>query len=274
MTIYEDLLYKLDNYPKFYRFEGYTSYPYFNNKDNSLFINLDSYIYFSSTFKHHNYYTNKKIRAYIDKEIMRPMGISFNRKYIIDREVFNEIEFNLINSEISKFSSISFITSSSMNDILYKNTISNKRKGSNDRRIERVDTTKSGGGYGLPDLYLYLFDLLTFAYTYQRITKDNLVEYLHILRYNLTTTKDKINPTSFLNNNSLKSIRINKNVFNDFSKYDILNTLQEIIDKELYFNDSIFTNINVFRVVLNTYLKEKEEFNDLLDKEYKLYIKK
>jgi hypothetical protein len=274
MAIYDDLVEKLDSFPKFYRFEGYTSYPYFGNQFSEELLNLNSYIYFSSSFNHHMYFTNMRIRSYIDKEIMRPMGLSFCSRYLIDSCTFNQIEDNLRNHDTQKLASISFITSSVMNNVLYRNSISNHRKSSDDRRIERVDTTKKGGGYGLPDLYLHLFQILTFAYTYQRITKDNLIEYLHILRYNLTTYNKKINPTEFLTDESLKSIKLNEHVFSDFSKYEVLNILEEIYERGLYFNDSVFADPSNIKSLLLRYVEDKDYFLDCCSSEYKKFIKK
>lgn len=274
MSLYNEI--DVSYLSKFYRLEGCESYPYFSTKRENEFVGTGRYIYISGAKKHHIYYANKKLRKLVTQEVLKKLGKNFNGITLNDPEVIQKIINELVELDYEPLISIEFMTSSIFEKLLENNSINSKIKNPSDKRIERVDTTKHRGGYGLTGDWLHLFDILTFAYFYQEINLDDIVEYLKLMRNNYRFSKIKANPSPFLEDDTRRTLVINTNALSNFNKYDVLNTLQRIIEKGLYFDGSILSKHQekVLRNLVNEYLEERDRFIKDLDTKYKQYIKK
>lgn len=274
MTIYEELYKNCPNLSKFYRFEVVNmSFPYFNATDGNI-CNKSSkpYIYFSSSIAHHKYYVSKRLQQLIQNKLVSFSEIKLNYKSLICFDTFREIVRIIENYQIDdEMISYECSTSKIMLDLLYKNTINNRYKKAGDRRIERCDTTKHKGGYGFCEEWLEILNLLTYFYCYQRITRDNLLDYLYAMREKVLNQSSGISLCKFLEEEN-RIIKINKSLFNSYGKYDLMDALERIIQKGLYFKGSnldIDGNGQIKRTI-NQYCEEKEKIlkltNDIFAK--------
>lgn len=225
--------------------------------------------------KHHNYFVSKRLKQIINNQILHQLGYKqLNKVTLLNPEVYNTILANLDNLSTTDLTSIEFKVLPLVNLIINNNSIKTKDKDTSDRRIERVDSTVCGGGYGFVDEYLKLFDLLTFFYSYQKITSDNIAQYLYNYRRRIIENNTKIISTSFLSDESKRIIRINPTLFNDFTKYELMETLEKIIDAEKYFSASIFAQNPSQQVksIIQDYNMKRERVLKLADTIYKKNI--
>ncbi|MBQ8681978.1 MAG: hypothetical protein IJ509_03605 [Bacilli bacterium] len=272
MTLYEELYHNTPNLSKFYRFEGLNSYPYFCFQNEQYLTNIIKYIYFSKNEKHHMYYVTKKLRQLISKEILKDMDLQFNKKVLLDSRTFAEIERYIENYSFEdKMISIEFSLLPIIDSLLDKNTISNRRKHANDRRVEKVDSNIHSGGYGFCEEWLKVFNLLTLFYSYRRITNDNILEFLHIYRRNLIETKNFINPVSFLFEEKTRVVKINNKIYCDFNKYELMDALERIVEYQLFFPESILGEnpYEQIKKVINEYTLKREHILKLSDSIFK-----
>lgn len=271
MTIFEEVYYELSNFPKFYRFEGTHTFRNYDFETQKPFLsNVDNYIYFSNSLTHHYYYIQKKLRQIIEKDILYEMKYTLQNKTVINNETFQ-----FIVSQIESYfleerqTSIEFITSPIIKKMFYKNYILNSKKESGIPYIERVDTTKQGGGYGLCQEWLEVFYLLTYIYRFQKLTKQDLFDYLYALRRNYCSPF-KVNVVGFLQDKTRQTLKINETLFDDFKKYDLMNALESIVEKRLYFPDSFLAkNPSLFiKQSIQMYTLEREAILEMLDSSY------
>lgn len=271
MTLYEEMYYNMPNLSKFYRFEGFKSFSHYFFQEDEYLNSILNYIYFSGTEGHHMYYVKRRLRQLIYEEILSGTNLNMNKKTLLDTGSFNEIIKCVENySPTNKLLSIESSISSLMIQLLYNNSVSNRRKMENDRRIERVDYNIYGGGYGFCEEWLRVFDLLTFFTSYRRITTENILDFLHIYRRNLIESKSFQSPVSFLLDPKNLVVRVNTKVYCDFSKYELMDALQKIVESQLYFPGSIFSfepNEQI-RKIVQEYILEREQFLDLQDSIY------
>lgn len=243
MTLYEEVYSQIPELDRFYRFEGYRSFPYFTFERSSHLTRSDNYIYFSSGMKHHNYYVTRRMKQLISNEVLAGTGLKLSRESLIDKGSYNEILSKVRNySSTAKLLSIECSVSPMMNELLVNNTVSNHKKGTNDRCVERADRKIYGGGYGFCDAWLEVFDLLTYFQSYRRITTANMIEFLQLHRRNVLNGKVCVNPVSFLSDNGSLVVGMNPRLYSDFSKYDLMDSLQTIVDDKLFFSDSLFAD--------------------------------
>lgn len=273
MTIYEEVYLNLkDELSKFYRLEGIYSYPYYNFSKDGALNDFMKYVYFSASEKHHMYYTEKRIKQVISKDILNEPNMQFNKETILNKDKFNFIINAIENYSFDdKMMSIEFSNSPLMKQLLKRNAIRNAKKSAEDRRVEIADSTKYGGGYGLCEEWLKVFNLLTYFYSYQRITKGNLLDFLYNYRQNLITAKRTLYSVSFLLDQKNRVIDIGTSIFNDFSKYELMNALQSICENDLYFSHSVLaTNQSeAIKKIIQEYNLERERILELLDSIYK-----
>ena len=152
MTLYEELYFNTPDLSKFYRFEGIHSFPHFCFQKDEYLTDMSRYIYFSKSAIHHTYYVTRKLKRLISLEILKDTDYFFNKKTLLDNTIFKEIEKKIENYLIEDdLLSIEFSFLSIMNEMLEKNSISNRRKEADNRKIEKVDHNIYGGGYGFCD---------------------------------------------------------------------------------------------------------------------------
>lgn len=276
MTLYEEVYYNTPNLTKFYRYEGFGSRSYFQFQEENYLTTAIKYIYFSKNERHHTYYVERRLKQLISEEVLKETGIKFNKENIIDNGSFNEIERYIENHSFdNKSLSIEFCSSPIMSKLLSKNTISNRNKLAEDRRIERVDSNLNGGGYGFCEDWLYVFEILTHFYTYRRITTEDMLNFLYMYRRNIMERKHIFNTTSFLLDPKTRVIKINNKIYSDFTKYELMNALQRIVEEQLYFKESIFkTNPNdTIKKIIQEYIKERETILQLSESIYNKNIR-
>lgn len=276
MTLYEEIYHNMPKMPKFYRFEGFRSFPY--HSEYGQLINMFNYIYFSATEEHHMYYVERRIRQLIREEILKDTDIKINTKTLLDPGAFNQI-IRCIEDypHEDKLFSIESSVSPIMIELLYKNSVRNQRKTvEDDRRIERVDSRKYGGGYGFCQEWLTVFNLLTVFNSHRRITTENIIDCLDGYRRNLIAVKRIIKPTSFLLDPKNLVINLNPKIYDDFSKYELMDALQKISEYQLYFPDSILatdTNEQIRRII-HEYVCQREHILELSDSIYNKHLTK
>lgn len=277
MTLYEEMYYNMANLSKFYRFEGFSTYSYFSFQESEYLSNVLNYVYFSRTEKHHDYFVTRRLRQFIFQEILEDSKNCHLKKRLLDSGSFNEILKCIENYSFDdKLLSIEFSLSPIMKQLLFKNTISNRFKTTNDRRVEKVDYNTYGGGYGFCEEWLKVFNLLTYFYSYRRVTKDNILDFLYAMRRNVIEGRTIINPVSFLLEPRNKVIKVNNKIYSDFSKYELMDALQNIVDGGLYFENSLFavdSNEKIRRIIRN-YNFERECLLDLADSIYQRNLTK
>lgn len=277
MTLYEEIYYNMPELSKFYRFEGYNSYPRFDIDNNLNLENMMNYLYFSTTQKHHLYYTAKRLRQLISTEILKDTDLKFNKRMLLDTGSFNEISKRIENfTNDYKMLSIEFGVLPIMNELMTKNFISNREKRESDRRIERVDYNTYKGGYGLCEEWLRVFRILTIFQSYRRITNDNLLDFLYMQRRNLLESKSTINSVSFLLDPRNLVIKPNNDIYSDFSKYKLMDALQRIVVDGLYFPGSILATNKDEQIkrIIQKYNIAREQFLSLSNSIYQRNLSK
>lgn len=277
MTIYEELYYGLANFPKFYRYEGIKTFKNYDlDNSDSILINLENYIYFSASKQHHFYYVGKRMKQLIERDILYQTKYNLQSKKIINLEIFRDIVARIENYPLDeKQTSIEFTTSPLLKKLFAKNFILNSRKKESIPYIERVDINKSGGGYGLCKDWLEVFNILTYIYVGQRITKADLIDYVYNLRQKIINPNLPINITRFLLDPKKQSVKINTQLYSDFTKYDLMNALQNILEKELFFPDSYIAQhrSDCIKKIMQEYNLERENILALEDFIYERKLK-
>lgn len=277
MTIFEELYYELSDFPKFYRYEGTNSIKHYDlNTEVSFLTNLEHYIYFSASQKHHYYYVEKRIKQLIEKNILCQTKLALQNRIIINSENFREIVTRIENYSVEvKPISIEFTTSPILKKLLAKNFIITNRKKENIPYIERVDINRLGGGYGLSKDWLEVFTILTYIYVSQRITKTDLIDYVYNLRQRVINPNLSINVTGFLLDPKKQSIKVNNQLYSDFTKYDLMNALQNIVEKELFFSNSYMGQHkeDCIKKIIQEYTLERESILGLADAIYERKLK-
>lgn len=275
MTLYEEVFANFPETTKFYRFEGYNSSINYSFNQDEYLQNSMRYLHFSATLKHHMYFVSKKLKQIISKEILSELGYNrLNKITLLDSEIFNTILNRLDNLSTKELSSIEYSTLPIMNLIIANNNIRSKEKDANDRRIERVDAAICGGGYGLGDEYLKVFDLLTFFYSYQRISPEIISNYLYTYRRKEIEGNANIRPAEFLSYPQNRVIKLNPTLYNDFTKYELMESLERIIETESFFPESIFAHNPSLQVktIVSDYNMKRERVLKLADTIYKRNI--
>lgn len=277
MALYEEMYYNMANLSKFYRFEGFSTHSYFSFQESECLTNVLNYVYFSRTEKHHYYYVTRRLRQFIFQEILDDNKNCHLKKRLLDSGSFSEILKCIENYSFDdKLLSIEFSLSPIMKQLLFKNTVSNRFKTTNDRRVEKVDYNTYGGGYGFCEEWLKVFNLLTYFYSYRRITKDNILDFLYAMRRNVIEGKTIINPVGFLLEPRNRVIKVNNKIYSDFSKYELMDALQNIVEGGLYFENSIFAvdSNEKIRRIIRDYNFERECLLELADSIYQRNLTK
>ncbi len=96
-----------------------------------------------------------------------------------------------------------------------------------------------------------------------------MLDYVYALKRNAGTSF-KVNVTRFLLDATRKSFKINASLYNDFMKYDLMNALQNIVEKELYFPESYMGEkpLEFVKKIIQTYTLERENMLELIEYTY------
>ena len=218
----------------FYRFQGGNSYPFFNIQGDTCKVsNSKHYTYFSKNINHHKYFMSKRLTQLVNGIVLDKTGIPFSRRRIYDHNEYKIVQKCIAESEkIDSLESIRFVLPEAFNELLEDNYSYNDGKEKGSRIIERVDRKIYSGGYGISDEWLKLFNLLKIMYGRQTITKNDVLTLIKNIRMGCKTRVESI---SFLRT---PEYTVNSDLFSDFIKYEIINALEEILDKGLYNKDS------------------------------------
>lgn len=256
--------YKLDiisssNASMLYRFQGGNSYPSFNIKGDDYRIKENNqYTYFSKSIDHHKYFVSKRLRQIISKTILDDKGLVLSNRQLADVSFFKKVQADIASTDkLSCLESLRFLIANDFLELIEQNYEYNSAKTKNSRIIERVDRRVYGGGYGIGDDWLNLFNLLTISYSLKVITRDNLIYMLRAIR---SGYKSKLETVSFLDG-SVNQVYINGSIYSDFTKFRITEVLESIIDKGLYKKESEFGKnpSQVIKRVNTNYIKLRDE---------------
>ena len=154
-----------------------------------------------------------------------------------------------------------------LDNLVKQNCVYNDKKRSDKRYVERVDRRVYGGGYGLADEWKELLIYLTFFTAHKRITREDILEFITNMK---TTGKmNRKENISFLSENDDKYIyEMNPHILGDFNKYNIMNALEEILEKGLVNPHSQLYEQpeETIKKVVETYERGREKTLELLEK--------
>lgn len=222
----------------FYRFQGGNSYPYFNIiGDNCKVNNGSNYAYLSKSINHHKYFIAKRLTQLVGDIVLERTDIPYTKARLYNHDEYKKIQKCIAEFEnLDNLESLRFIVSDTFYELLESNFQYNDGKEKGSRIIERVDRKIYGGGYGISDEWLKLFNLLTIIYGRQGITKNDILTMLKNIRMG---NKNRVESISFLKPNDVPFF-INRDIYSDFIKYEIIGALEDILEKDLYNKDSEF----------------------------------
>lgn len=262
-TLFEELLEanKEDNLVQsIYRFQGGNSIEKINfDQGRFNYSDLDSYVYFSKTFKHHKYFASKRLNQFINEVILKDSDLTISKKSLTDIDSFKSLELLLENASwTAGLSSLEFCIHPFFLALLKENTVSSKKKTSQVKVPEKVDGRKYNGGFGLCGEWLELLEYFTFFLKTRELKNDHLLLFLRNLRKSTGNNRlyHKIDNTSFLEGMNYR-ICFNESLFNPFVKYKIMDCMERICDKGLYLEGSRFENSS--KILLKEGLEEYEE---------------
>lgn len=267
MAIYRDICRILDEdgYTKeLYRFQGAKTKSRFSVCDDAS----KDYIYFSNSLEHHEYFTIKRIKQLLNEELMKEYGIIFSNKTLHGNYTYPAIKNFILNSDsIRSLYSFRLITSKSFEGLIKDNYQYNMKKQGNSRYIERVDRRVYGGGYGVADEWKQLFVYLTYFSAQHKITREELLELVRNMAITNKTGK-KENIGFILENDTKYMYEINPHIESVFNKYNIINTLESILEKGLFEpNSELALNPHrTIRTVVDDYERGREKTLELLGK--------
>lgn len=270
MNTYKEVateLKKQDLISDLYRFQGGKSFEYFDIKKNRFSKNGEgNYIYFSSSLKHHQYFTLRRLRQLINQLILLDTPYIISNKQLGDSKTFAQIKSLINNSDkLNNVNSIHLMPDSSFMTLIKDNCFCAHEKNS-PNSIERVDRRVFSGGYGISAEWLQLLEIMTIFTTYQKIDSEKILELIRNMKK--SGRINSIHNMTFLFED--KNYKINPTVFEDFTKYEIMNLLECILDQNLYNPNSELAKhpTQTIKQVMCEYQNKKEKTLKLIDKKY------
>ncbi len=214
----------------FYRVQGGLSYEKFTIEGKEIVYNSkERYTYFSENSKHHHYYKAKRI----DQLLLRNDDPMQKRDYLATKSLYiyrdklpriKESLENLSSNQIN-IKCFSFHFLEDTYKLIKENSVYYTKK-IIDNTPRRVDIKVNGGGYGLNEEWLRLFSLSTFITEIIPITKADIEDYLSQLSYLLSSEIE-------IGNEDRRKTFISKNLSSPFTKYELMDTLENIVEKGL-----------------------------------------
>lgn len=256
------------NVLRLYRFEGGNSYNYFDFNNMDSLTDFSNYIYFSKTQKHHYYYTARRMKQLIDREILTETGLSIKKSIVIQPDKFQEIIRLIENYPMDKrITSIEITTSLLIERLLLNNCTFRHLKPKGTNYIERVDTSSSKGGYGFSAEWLKVLKLLTYFYSYQRITREDFIDFVYAFRQNIINPNQKMDTVACVKDPTKRNIKLNRLAISSTSKYELIETLEVIVSKDLYFPFSFISQNprEKIKEITRIYCEEKNRLLNLLN---------
>ena len=249
-----------------YRFQGARTHSVldFNGRQN------DGYIYYSNSLDHHKYFTLKRLKQALNDALKSDVGVSLSSMSIQNLEIYRSL-CDLINhtNYFNQMHSFKIACSRDFDTLAKENYILHEAKDHPGRYIERVDRRVYGGGYGLADEWKKLFVYLTYFSANKRISRDELIRLIQNMKISGRINKRE-NINFMFDNNSNYTYQINSNMFSDFNKYQIINLLESILDKDLVSSTSSLSREpgKTIKEVVTNYEKGREKVLTALDKRH------
>ena len=218
----------------------------------------------------------RKLIKLLKEKILEQYELKISKKNLVNLKTFQIIcsaieQYNLNEENFS----IEIRTLPVFKFIAENNTIKNLKKVASFSLIEKADSTKHGGGYGLKAEYLEIFDILSVFYSYFKITKEDILTFLYYYRQRLSMISSDNDPLYFLINPNRRTIKLNVSLSCNFTKYRLLNALETIVANNLYMPNSNFAkNPNEFiRQVVQEYNMARENILELSSNIYTRKLK-
>lgn len=266
MSIYKKISEEIveEKYAKtLYRFEGANSICKLNQ--NNLFDS--SYIYFSKSLEHHQYFILKRIKQMLNKCFQEELGYQISYRNLNDYSKNTAIRNLVLNTNaINNLYSYQLLIDTSLYDTIVNNSINSDIKKDKKRYIEKVDRRVRGGGYGLSNEWKELLIYLTFFTATFEISRNDILELLKNIKK--STKTNKISNLDFMfESPSRYRYSINDHIFNDFNKYNIINTLETIIENNLISPTSELSKFpsKSIKEIINSYEKGRNKILSKLD---------
>lgn len=249
-----------------YRFQGGNSYPSFEVTGSRVQTNNSTqYVYFSKSYDHHCYFVSKRLKQLVSRMVLENSGQSFNATNLANYEFYKRLQREIsVSPKVDDLNSIRFMIEPSFLGLIESNYEFNHNKSKDSKFIERVDRRVYGGGYGLCEEWLKLFNTLTILYSIKAITRNDLLFMLNAMRCGNKTRTESV---AFLNEGP-RNVIINEELYSSFTKYKIKEEFDEILDKKLYKGDSEFGKNHkvLIKKITDDYLKLRDKVLFTLEK--------
>ena len=260
-----------DGKKEFYRFQGHNSFDYFIIKTNKFDSWSSHYVYFSGSVNHHYYFMLKRLKQLLNMVVLDDTSYMVSGKSLQDIDTYKKIRSIVADScDLKNLNSISLVCDREFFGLISENSVRNSEKVKRGM-VEKVDRRVYGGGYGVTDAWLDLFNDLAYFSSYSRITNNDILFLLREMRgsgkfSNPETIKSVLA-------DKLKTFKIFEHLYDDFHKYDIMDDLERIIDGEFYLQTSGLANnpSETIKTVLSSYQSKREKVLRLVDKHYRSY---
>ena len=244
-----------------YRFQGGNSLPILEGCGIER-KRQEKYIYFSKNIEHHKYFIFKRIRQLLLKLD------SFSNFNKIPPNVLEQLFMDIVNSnDFKHLESIKVLISQPFVELINTNCLYSKIKSKGLKVVEKVDTRIYDGGYGIAEEWLELLQVLTILTSFNRITTSQIQQMIKLKRQKNIRNNDCI---SHMLLNSGK-ITLNHNFFSEFSKYRVMERLENIVDAKLYKEGSLLDKQPslVIKDAMKNYETTKQRVLTDLEKRYK-----
>ena len=273
MSLYREAIRELnqeDLVKEMYRFQGANSYEHFNIKTSKYNQNtIDNYLYFSKSIDHHEYFTIKRIRQLLNKLLEEETDYKLTLKELGESNSYTHIKNFILNTEkLEDLYSIKLVTNKNIDQLLKENSfkLEEKRKPGS---VEKVDRRVYGGGYGITKEWKELLYALTYFTSFHTIDKKDIIELLqNMRRTGRLNRKDNID--FILKNPENYKFQLSPSIQSDFTKYQIINCLEEILENGTYIKESELGQnpTKTIRKIIDDYERGKEKVLTIFDNYY------
>ena len=210
-----------------YRFEGAKSQCKLSSN------NPSEYIYLSSTPNHHMYFTTKRIHQLVSEEVSEELGLNLTYRNLRSTTLFPKIRKVVLNADFDdSLYSKRILCTSSFGKLLKENFVSNSTAKGGKRFVERTDIKVYGGGYGLADEWKKLFNYLTYFTATRRISRSDIIIMLVQMK-KTGRCLNKENMELIFRDLDRYQYQINEGLSSDFGKYNIIDSLERIVESGL-----------------------------------------
>ncbi len=274
MSLYSEVIEKVreeDISAELYRFQGGNSFNYFDIGSSSfLDSSRDSYIYLSQSLDHHKYFTIRRIRQLLNSVVLQEEDLQISCKHLRNNDHFSTIKNLVLNSDkLQSLYSVRLICDRNAITLMKENSFSQSDK-NNEKSVERVDRRVYGGGFGVSAEWKDLLACLTYFNGFQRIDRNTIVSLLSNMRISgRVTCKDNID--FVFSNPDYYRFVLSPKLESDFTKYDIMESLERICENGIYSPRSSLAKkpSKTIKKVVEDYEIGREKVLTLIDKHYK-----